>query len=142
MVNTANPFSQTMTSSGYESENALLCTEVKSAPIDGKGFVPDEIRTQIFRKLRTRQENRTCFGRNFFSRKLRTRQENRTCFGKNFQENHGGPQSGECLSTIVPLCQLHRTVLRRLVTKAIFRKNNKTKTFVLRYTHDEHENYS
>eukprot|EP00392_Amoebophrya_sp_AT5.2_P003299 g3304.t1 len=47
---------------GYEAENALLLQEVENATASGeKQFVPDEIRTQIFRKLRARQENRTCF---------------------------------------------------------------------------------
>ncbi len=46
---------------GHESENEALLAEVEKAETSEKGFVPDELRTQIFRKLRARQENRTCF---------------------------------------------------------------------------------
>mmetsp|Transcript_75071 Transcript_75071/g.174085 ORF Transcript_75071/g.174085 Transcript_75071/m.174085 type:complete len:403 (-) Transcript_75071:175-1383(-) len=31
------------------------------AEVDGKGFVPDDVRNSFFRKLRMRTENRTCF---------------------------------------------------------------------------------
>ncbi|CAD7944597.1 unnamed protein product, partial [Amoebophrya sp. A120] len=50
-----------MAMGAHDAENNLLLTEVENATVNEKGYVPDELRTQIFRKLRARQENRTCF---------------------------------------------------------------------------------
>lgn len=44
-----------------QAENEALIKEIVAAPVDDKGFIDDELRTAVFRRLRVRPENRTCF---------------------------------------------------------------------------------
>lgn len=38
-----------------------LLEQIRDSEVDSKGLVPDELRTNVFRKLRVQQSNRTCF---------------------------------------------------------------------------------
>ena len=44
-----------------EAEASALFAEIQCQPVSEKNFVGDEFRTSVFRRLRARTENRTCF---------------------------------------------------------------------------------